>query len=242
MRVLVHLQGNARDPLYIAVEELNPKGVIVITNRGLNDEGLLVLEYLNRRDTRRLGPAIADVTHTEVLFIDEVASSKTVEEVLLAFSKAQDIAQQWSDGRPVEVFAGLTGGTKPMVIGGTIATLLGGLKPYYVSKAMLDREEHVHDLGHLSGLSSAFTWATTDRHAPANMEHLRVLMALESEGGNDRFTSTEVAERSERNPTPRAVQNAMKVLKRFGLVEFEEERKPLRFVSTPLAALLLKIL
>lgn len=242
MRVLVHLQGNARDPLAVAVEALEPKGVIVITNRGLNDEGLLVLDYLQRRDTRRLGHAISGVTHAEVLFIDEVASSQTVEEVLLAFAKARTVAEAWADGAPLEIYAGLTGGTKPMVIGGTIATLIGGLRPYYVSKPMIGREEEVHDLGHLSGLSGTYTWATTDRHAKANLAHLEMLMALESDLGSTGHTAADIAARSPNTPTPRSVQNAMRVLKRKGLVGFEEDRKPLRFASTGLASLLLKII
>ena len=192
MRVLVHLQGNAR-PAGRRRRGPGTDGVIVITNRGLNDEGLLVLDYLQRRDTRRLGHAISGVTHAEVLFIDEVASSQTVEEVLLAFAKARTVAEGWADGAPLEIYAGLTGGTKPMVIGGTIATLIGGLRPYYVSKPMIGREEEVHDLGHLSGLSGTYTWATTDRHAKANLAHLEVLMALEADLGSTGHTAADIA-------------------------------------------------
>ena len=237
MRVLVHLQGNARDPLAVAVEALEPKGVIVITNRGLNDEGLLVLDYLQRRDTRRLGHAFGH--HAEVLFID-YGLSQTVEEVLLAQSPHG--RRGLGHGAPLEIYAGLTGGTKPMVIGGTIATLIGGLRPYYVSKPMIGREEEVHDLGHLSGLSGTYTWATTDRHAKANLAHLEVLMALEADLGSTGHTAADIAARSPNTPTPRSVQNAMRVLKRKGLVGFEEDRKPLRFASTGLASLLLKII
>jgi hypothetical protein len=74
------------------------------------------------------------------------------------------------------------------------------------------------------------------------LAHLEVLMALEEDLGSTGHTAADIAARSPNTPTPRSVQNAMRVLKRKGLVGFEEDRKPLRFASTGLASLLLKII
>ena len=58
-----------------------------------------------------------------------------------AIDEAKTIAKRLANGRELQFYAGVAGGTKLMVIGSALAAIIGDITTYYVNKETIDRTD-----------------------------------------------------------------------------------------------------
>ena len=140
--VLIHSQGNSEGPLREAIEFYKPKMVFLISNHGASG-ALLVNKHLEERDTNKLGRFVKDIEYSELLFIEDAFSSDTVLQMFTEIDNAKNKAKEISDSQELKFYAGISGGTKMMIVGSALAAINDDISTYYVNKESLEDSDNL---------------------------------------------------------------------------------------------------
>lgn len=217
--VLIHSQGNSVGPLREAIEHYMPQMVFLISNAGA-DKAMLALEYLEQKNEGKLGKPVRNIEHSDMILIDDGVSKDTILQMFEAIEKAKKKANSKANGRELRFYAGIAGGTKPMVIGSALAAINGHLTSYYVKEERPGNTENLlFEIDFMNNLMSAVNWLREHYTNPRNLRYLRELARREEDGEN--CTAEEIAF-SLQPVTAKSVQNAMRVLNKHGLVEIHK--------------------
>ena len=109
-KVLIHSQGESEGPLREAIEHYRPQFVFLISND--NSAGAkVVLKHLQDKETKYLGQWVEDIEHVEMILIEDAWSDETVVQMFSAIDEAKKKAHELADGRELEFYSGVAGGT-----------------------------------------------------------------------------------------------------------------------------------
>jgi len=236
--VLIHSQGNSEGPLREAIEFYKPKMVFLITNLGASG-ALLVNKHLEERDTNKLGRFVKDIEYSELLFIEDAFSSDTVLQMFTEIDNAKNKANEMSDSQELKFYAGISGGTKMMVVGSALAAINDDISTYYVNKESLEGSDNLLlELDFLNDLMSTISWL---REHYTNKKNLPYLEEVIRRDKNRLSTNaTEIAE-SIKPITEKSVRNSMRVLKGRSLITYDESKKPYEYKPTQLGKYVVKM-
>lgn len=227
--VLIHSQGNTEGSLRGAIEHYMPEIVFLISNKSAADAPL-VMRYLENRDESKLGRFVRGVNHSQMILIHDAWSNDTVMQMFEAIDKAKIIAEGLAEGREIQYYAGIAGGTKLMVIGSALAAIVGDITTYYVNKDTIDRtDDLLIEIGFLNDLMKAVSWLNGHYKNKKNLRYLTETIRREQDG--EITTALEIS--NALSPvTDKAVRNAMRILKEKGLIDYEPETSPQIYKST----------
>jgi len=236
--VLIHSQGNSEGPLREAIEFYKPKMVFLISNHGASG-ALLVNKHLEERDTNKLGRFVKDIEYSELLFIKDAFSSDTVLQMFTQIDNAKNKAKEMSNSKQLKFYAGISGGTKMMVVGSALAAINGDISTYYVNKESLEVSDNLLlELDFLNDLMSTISWL---REHYKNKENLPYLEEVIRRDKNGLMTdAAEIAE-SMKPKTTKSIRNSMRVLKRRSLITYDESKKPHVYKPTQLGKYVVKM-
>ena len=235
--VLIHSQGNAVGPLREAIQHYLPAMVFLISNPGA-DKAMLAYEYLESRNEIKLGRAVRNVEHCEMILIEDGVSKDTILQMFEAIDKAKESAASRANGRKMQYYAGIAGGTKPMVIGSALAAINGDITSYYVRE---ERPGNTRDLlfeiDFMNNLMSAVNWLRSHYSVRKNLRYLDEV--IRREGTGEKLTALEIAQTLPF--TQEATRNAMRLLKSKGLIDYDPDTKPQIYSSTTLGHYILSM-
>lgn len=236
--VLIHSQGNSEGPLREAIEFYKPKMVFLISNHGASG-ALLVNKHLEERDTNKLGIFVKDIEYSELLFIEDAFSSDTVLQMFTQIDNAKNKAKEISNSKQLKFYAGISSGTKMMVVGSALAAINGDISTYYVNKESLEVSDNLLlELDFLNDLMSTISWL---REHYKNKENLPYLEEVIRRDKNGLMTdAAEIAE-SMKPKTTKSIRNSMRVLKRRSLITYDESKKPHVYKPTQLGKYVVKM-
>ncbi|MDG1550548.1 MAG: hypothetical protein P8Q95_02365, partial [Candidatus Poseidoniaceae archaeon] len=100
-----------------------PQMVFLISNKDAADAPL-IMRHLENRDESKLGRCVRRVEHSQMITIDDAWSGNTVLQMFDAIDEAKTIAKGLADGRELQFYTGVAGGTKLMVIGSALASIM----------------------------------------------------------------------------------------------------------------------
>ena len=180
-KVLIHSQGKSEGALREAIDHYRPAMVFLISNPETNaakmktwvDEGNSIV-----------GKWSGEVEYCEVIDI-EPFSEDSVLQMVLAVQEAKAKAAAHADGRNLKFFAGVSGGTKLMVIGMALAAIQGDLTTYYVDKPVVsDRPsgEYLFEITFMNRLMNSINWINSDKRHLENLKYLQVIYNRELVG------------------------------------------------------------
>ena len=229
--VLIHSQGNTEGSLREAIEHYMPEIVFLISNKSA-EQAPLVMRHLEKQDESKLGRLVRGVKHSQMIWIDDAWSNDTVMQMFEAIDKAKTIAKELANGREIQFYAGIAGGTKLMVIGSALAAIIGDITTYYVNKETIDRtDDLLIEIGFLNDLMKAVSWLNAHYKNKKNLRYLTETIRRELNG--EITTALEIS--NALSPvTDKAVRNAMRILKEKGFIDYEPETSPQIYKSTPL--------
>ena len=237
-KVLIHSQGNSEGPLREAIEHYRPQMVFLISNKGAEDAPL-VMSHLENRTETKLGRSVRDVEHSEMIMIEDAWSNDTVLQMFEAIDKARETAIELANGRPLEFYAGVAGGTKLMVIGCALAAINNNITTYYVNKERIDLSENLLlEIEFMNKLMSSVSWLRQHYRNKDNLRYLTEVIRRERDGGV--ISASEIS-KTLSPKTAKAVRNAMRTLKEKGLVDFEAGTSPQIYKSTLLGKYVIRM-
>jgi hypothetical protein len=227
--VLIHSQGNTEGSLREAIKHYMPQMVFLISNKDA-DDAPIIMRHLENRDETKLGRLVRRVEHSQMITIDDAWSGNTVLQMFEAIDEAKTIAKGLANGRELQFYTGVAGGTKLMVIGSALASIMGDITTYYVNKETMNRTDGLlFEIGFLNDLMKAVSWLNAHHKNEKNLRYLAETIRRES--NNEINTSQEISKTL--SPiTDKAVRNAMRVLKEKGLIDFDSNTSPQIYKST----------
>jgi hypothetical protein len=236
--VLIHSQGNSEGPLREAIEFYKPKMVFLISNHDASG-ALLVYKHLNEKDVNKLGRFVKDIEYSELLFIEDAFSSDTVLQMFTKIENAKNKAKEMSDSQELKFYAGVSGGTKMMVIGSALAAINDDISTYYVNKETLESSDNLLlELDFLNDLMSTISWLRGHYKNKNNLSYLKEVIIRDKEGLMT--TAEEIAE-SMKPKTTKSVRNSMRMLKTRSLITYDESKKPHVYKPTLLGEYVVKM-
>jgi len=180
----------------------------------------LAFEYLKQKSEDKLGKPVRNIEHCEMILIEDGVSKDTILQMFEAIEKAKKKAIFEANGRELKFYAGIAGGTKPMVIGSALAAINGNMASYYVKEERPGNTENLlFEIDFMNNLMSAINWLREHYTNPRNLRYLRELVRREDDG--EVCTAEEMVQTLQPK-TAKSVQNAMRVLKTHGLVEIHK--------------------
>lgn len=229
--VLIHSQGNTEGSLREAIKHYMPQMVFLISNKDA-DDAPIIMRHLENRDETKLGRLVRRVEHSQMITIDDAWSGNTVLQMFEAIDEAKTIAKRLANGRELQFYTGVAGGTKLMVIGSALASIMGDITTYYVNKETIDRtDDLLIEIGFLNDLMKAVSWLNAHYKNKKNLRYLTETIRRELNG--EITTALEIS--NALSPvTDKAVRNAMRILKEKGFIDYEPETSPQIYKSTPL--------
>jgi len=236
--VLIHSQGNSEGPLREAIEFYKPKMVFLISNHGASG-ALLVNKHLEERNTNKLGILVKDIEYSELLFIEDAFSSDTVLQMFTQIDNAKNKAKEMSNSKQLKFYAGISGGTKMMVVGSALAAINDDISTYYVNKESLEGSDNLLlELDFLNNLMSTISWLRKHYRNKDNLTYLEEVIRRDKNGLMT--NAAEIAE-SMKPKTTKSVRNAMRVLKGRSLITYDESKKPHVYKPTHLGKYVVKM-
>ena len=238
-KVLIHSQGESEGPLVEAIDHYRPQMIFLISNQQ-NDKAEVIQKHLDDRNQKKLGDWVKDVEHAEMIFIDDAWSSDTVLQMFQAINMAKEKAKKIAGDRNLEIYCGVSGGTKLMVIGSALGSIHEGITTYYAKEERPGQTENlVIEIGFLNQLMKTLNWLEHGHYKEKNnLRYLRELIRREDCG--EVCTAQEMA--TTLSPTARkTIQNAMRVLKEHNLVEIDQTATPQVYSSTTLGRYVLNL-
>ncbi len=227
--VLIHSQGNSEGPLREAIQHYIPQMVFLISNKDALDAPL-IMKHLETRDESKLGRLVRGVEHSEMIIIDDAWSGNTVLQMFEAIDQAKTTAKELANGREIQFYTGVAGGTKLMVIGSALASIMGDITTYYVNKETIERTDGLlFEVGFLNDLMKAVSWLNAHPKSEKNLKYLAETIRRESD--NEITTALEIS-KSLVPYTDKSVRNAMRILKEKGLITYESNTSPQIYSST----------
>jgi hypothetical protein len=248
-KVLIHSQGNTAGSLKEAIDHYRPAMVFLISN-----PKTIVSKVKSWIDdgNPQVGKYSRDVEHCEIINIDPF-NEDSVLQTVMAVQEAKAKAFALSAGRTLEFYAGLSGGTKLMVIGMALAAIQGNLTTYYVDKPIVsDREsgEYLFEITFMNQLMKTITWINSDKRHLENLKYLRAIHHRERAGLDSTSVKMDrnniIGEISDEEmnctvrTTERTISRQLKLLKSMGLVS-SEDKNPMVWSSTSLGTFILSI-
>ena len=236
-KVLIHSQGESEASLREAIEHYRPQFVFLISNES-STGAKVVLKHLQDKETKHLGEWVKDIEHVEMILIKDAWSDETVIQMFDAFDQAKKRANELADGRDLEFYSGVAGGTKLMVIGSALAAINGGISTYYVNKEMPGQSSKLlFEIGFMNQLMESLNWLKHGQYKERN--NLRYLAEIVRREDSGEICTT--SEMEQTLPyTGRAITAAMRTLGNKGLVEIKGER-PQFYSSTVLGRYVLSM-
>ena len=217
--VLIHSQGESEGPLREAIEHYRPQFVFLISNDS-SAGAKVVLKHLQNKETKYLGEWVEDIEHVEMILIEDAWSDETVIQMFAAIDQAKKKAHELAGGRKLSFYSGVAGGTKLMVIGSALAAINGGISTYYVNKEMPGQSSKLlFEIGFMNDLMSSINWLKHGRYNEKN--NLRYLSEVIRREDSGEICTAEQMAITLSPISPKAIRNAMRVLKNHGLVEIE---------------------
>ena len=178
-KVLIHSQGNTEGSLKLAIDHYRPSIVFLISNPGTNASKF--------RDWVRAGNSMVgnwstDVEDCELIEINAFSESSVLD-MIKAVKQAKDRAKELAPDGQLRFYAGVSGGTKLMVIGMALAAIQGDLTVYYVDKpseSIRNANEYVIEIDFMNQLMNASSWLNADSRRLKNLDYLRVIQNREA--------------------------------------------------------------
>jgi hypothetical protein len=237
-KVLIHSQGNSEGPLREAIDYYRPNMVFLISNQDAS-KAPLVYKHLEDRNETKLGRSVREVEYIEMIFIDNAFSEDTVLQMFSAIDDAKIKATARANGKKLEFYAGVAGGTKLMVIGSALAAINDGITTYYVNEETVDREkELLFEIGFMNELMSTISWLRDGHYS--TKKNLRYLKEVIRREANDEIRNSHEISLSLSPITDRAVRNGMRVLEERKLIVIEKGMTH-SYNSTPLGRYVLRM-
>jgi len=180
-RVLIHSQGKTEGSLRIAIDHYRPNMVFLISNPDTNAPKFR--DWVIAGDAM-VGKWSGDVEHCELIEI-EPFSENSVLQMINAVKQAKDRARELAQNDRLKFYAGVSGGTKLMVIGMALAAIQGDLTTYYVDKpseSNRNADEYVIEIDFMNQLMNASSWLNADKRRLMNLDYLRVIQNREKRG------------------------------------------------------------
>ena len=206
-----------------------PQMVFLISNKDAVDAPI-IMRHLENRDETKLGRLVRRVEHSQMITIDDAWSGNTVLQMFEAIDEAKTIAKKLANGRELKFYTGVAGGTKLMVIGSALASIMGDITTYYVNKETIERTDGLlFEIGFLNDLMKAASWLNSHPKSEKNLKYLAETIRRESD--NEITTALEIS-KSLTPYTDKSVRNAMRILKEKGLIDYEPNTSPQIYKST----------
>jgi hypothetical protein len=180
-KVLIHSQGKTEGALKLAIDHYRPSIVFLISNPGTNASKFR--DWILAGNSM-MGKWSGEVEHCELIEI-EPFSENSVLQMINAVKQAKDTAKRLSPNDHFRFYAGVSGGTKLMVIGMALAAIQGDLTAYYVDKPSESERnagEYVIEIGFMNQLMTASSWLNADIRRLKNLDYLRVILNREKRG------------------------------------------------------------
>ncbi len=206
-----------------------PQMVFLISNKDA-DDAPIIMRHLENRDETKLGRLVKRVEHSQMITIDDAWSGNTVLQMFEAIDEAKTIAKGLANGRELQFYTGVAGGTKLMVIGSALASIMGDITTYYVNKETMNRTDGLlFEIGFLNDLMKAVSWLNAHYKNEKNLKYLAETIRRES---NSEITTSQEISKALHPKTDKAVRNAMRILKDKGLIDYESNTSPQMYSST----------
>ena len=229
-KVLIHSQGDTQGSLKLAIDHYRPSIVFLISNP--KTPASKFRDWV-KEGNPEVGKWSTEVEHCILIEIDPFSESSVLE-MIDAVKQAKDEAKQLAPDKQLKFFAGVSGGTKLMVIGMALAAIQGNLTTYYVdnpAKSERNSGEYVIEIEFMNHLMATFSWLNGDKRRLANLEYLRAIKNREDLGLQstsklmDRTQMEEPFSEEELRTTILRVQDnitkQLKLLAEKGLVSYE---------------------
>jgi len=180
-KILIHSQGNSEGALREAIDHYRPAMVFLISNP---DTNAVRMKTWIEEGNPSVGKWSREVEHCEIINI-EPFSENSVLQMVLAVQEAKRKAELLSNGRTLEFYAGVSGGTKLMVIGMALAAIQGNLTAYYVDKPAVSERaagDYLFEITFMNRLMNSINWINSDKRHLENLKYLQVLQNREDAG------------------------------------------------------------
>ena len=229
-KVLIHSQGDTQGSLKLAIDHYRPSIVFLISN---SETPASKFRDWVEEGNPEVGKWSTEVEHCILIEIDPF-SETSVLEMINAVKQAKEKARQLAPNKQLKFFAGVSGGTKLMVIGMALAAIQGDLTTYYVdnpAKSKRSSGEYVFEIDFMNQVMAACSWLNGDKRHLQNLDYLRVIQNREDRGLQstsklmDRTQMEGPFNEEEKSTTIRRVQDnitkQLKTLAGKGLVSYE---------------------
>jgi len=180
-KVLIHSQGKTEGSLRIAIDHYRPTMVFLISNPETNAHKFR--DWVIAGNSM-VGKWAGDVEHCELIEIEPFSES-TVLQMINAVKRAKEWASDLAPNDQFKFYAGVSGGTKLMVIGMALAAIQGDLTVYYVDKpseSVRNEGEYVIEIDFMNQVMTATSWLNADSRRLMNLHYLRVIQNREDRG------------------------------------------------------------
>ena len=173
-KVLIHSQGKTEGSLRLAIDHYRPNMVFLISNPDTNAPKFR--DWVIAGDAM-VGKWSGDVAHCELIEIEPFSESSVLQ-MINAVKQAKERARELAPKDRFRFYAGVSGGTKLMVIGMALAAIQGDLTAYYVDKPSESERsagEYVIEIDFMNQLMTATSWLNADSRRLKNLNYLRVI-------------------------------------------------------------------
>ena len=180
-KVLIHSQGDTHGSLKLAIDHYRPTIVFLISNP--KTPARKFREWV-KKGNPEVGKWSKDVEHCELIEIEPFSESSVLE-MIKAVKQAKEMAKELAPKGPIKFYAGVSGGTKLMVIGMALAAIQGDLTTYYVdnpAKSERNSGEYVIEIEFMNQVMATSSWLNADSRRLVNLDYLRVIQNREERG------------------------------------------------------------
>ena len=180
-KVLIHSQGKTEGSLKLAIDHYRPSIVFLISNPDTNAHKFR--DWVIVGDSM-VGKWAGDVEYCELIEIEPFSESSVLQ-MINAVNQAKKRAKELAPNDRFRFYAGVSGGTKLMVIGMALAAIQGDLTAYYVDKPSESERsagEYVIEIDFMNQLMTTTSWLNADSRRLKNLNYLRVIEQRESQG------------------------------------------------------------
>lgn len=244
--VVIHQIRESMTNLEDTIEHYRPDYLFLIScMHNIRDKPDFARLEVERKNARVLGPNVKHIEYTKLIGIEDAWHHTTMMEVFKILGEIKQECEELAGEDNCEYYVGLSDGTALITVGISFAAVLHGMKTYFTrGRRSYYDEEYVIEVENLNKITEIKNWLESKYNTKENLKYLRAIINLE-DCGESSISSAKIADMLDPY-TQKAVDNAMNVLLKKGLIEKEkkedqEVKRNRTFYSTDLGKLIIKL-
>lgn len=244
--VVIHQIRESMTNLEDTITHYRPDYLFLIScKHNIRDKPDFALTEVKRKSAKVLGSNVRYIEYAKLIGIEDAWHNTTMMEVFKILGEIKQECEELAGKDNCEYYVGLSDGTALITVGISFAAVLHGMKTYFTrGRRSYYNEEYVLEIENLNKITEIKNWLESKYNTKENLRYLRVIIDLE-DSGESSISSAKIAEILVYK-TQRAVDNAMNILIKKGLIEKEkkedqEVKRNRTFYSTDLGKLIIKL-